>query len=515
MGAPGSTAFPRLFDSFQRRPASFYARGARPFRTMGLGGALCLLVGGWTTQTPAQARPGTEVDQSHPQRVQFSPGGASGGARQPAKGSGQGANARVYSLDELLALAETNYPKVREARARLAYKKAQIWEARTAPFSEFKVEGGVVVAPTVSGTAVYSPSSDVALTRNLALAWKIGVEGVIPLWTFGKITNLWDAAEANAKLGHHEVEKEKNAIRLDVRRAYYGVLLARDSRILLKQATKNLDDYIEKLQQEVDEGEGDEIELIKIKIQRAELTARGTDADQGETAALAGLRFFAGLKEPVDVPDVPLEAVAHHLGPVTRYLEAARLHRPEINMAKAGIAARRAQVELAKARFYPDLGLGIQAGLIRASEVTDQRNPFTRDPGNRASYGMGLVFRWKLDFLPQAARLAQARAELQEVRAIERFALGGIAAEVEAIYAEAAAAKTKLDAWSEATTYAKRWLIKVQQGMDLGLSEKADLVEPSKTYALKKASEMEALYDYNIAMAKLAQATGWEAMLHH
>jgi outer membrane protein TolC len=110
--------------------------------------------------------------------------------------------------------------------------------------------------------------------------------------------------------------------------------------------------------------------------------------------------------------------------------------------------------------------------------------------------------------------LAQARAQLEEVRATERFALGGIAAEVEASYAEARAARVRLDAWTEATNYAKRWLIKVQQSMDLGLSEQQDLVEPSKTYALKKASEMEALYDFNIALAKLAQATGWEDMLN-
>ena len=75
-------------------------------------------------------------------------------------------------------------------------------------------------------------------------------------------------------------------------------------------------------------------------------------------------------------------------------------------------------------------------------------------------------------------------------------------------------ARVRLNAWTEATNYAKRWLIKVQQGMDLGLSEQQDLVEPSKTYALKKASEMEALYDFNIALAKLAQATGWEDMLN-
>ncbi len=213
------------------------------------------------------------------------------------------------------------------------------------------------------------------------------------------------------------------------------------------------------------------------------------------------------------MPDVPLEPIDHQLGDSLTYLQAARLHRPEINMAKAGLAARTAQLELEKAKYYPDLGLGMSAKLIRAPEITDQRNPFSRDPGNRAWFGFGLVFRWNLDLLPQTARVAQARAQLEEVRATERYALGGVAAEVEASHAAALAAKKRLDAWSDATNYAKRWMIKVQQGLDLGLQEQSDLVEPSKAYALKKASEMEALFDYNVALVKLAQSTGWESML--
>jgi outer membrane protein TolC len=109
--------------------------------------------------------------------------------------------------------------------------------------------------------------------------------------------------------------------------------------------------------------------------------------------------------------------------------------------------------------------------------------------------------------------LAQAQAQLEEVRATERYALGGIAAEVEVSHAEAVAARDRLQAWDEATDYAKRWMIKVQQGKDMGLFDDEDLVEPSKAYAMKKARQMEALYEYNLALSRLAQTTGWEAML--
>lgn len=417
------------------------------------------------------------------------------------------------TLAQCLTLAEQNYPKVREARARLSFKQSRLWEAKTAPFSEFRVTGVAGIAPTVRGTAVYSPNSDVALTSNMALAWQVGIEGLVPLWTFGKITNTWEAAEADIELGRHDIKKEQNAVRLNVRRAYYGLQLARDSLLLVREAMSRIDRYMGDFEARVAEGEGDEIELLKLKMQRAELEAREAEAMEAEQVALASLRFLTGVEGGLDIPDRPLEPAKHKLGPVTRYLEAARLYRPEINMARAGVLARKAQVRLERAKYYPDIGVILAARLVRAEEVTDQRNPFANDPANFASYGFGLALRWKVDFLPQAARVAQAEAQLEEVRATERFALGGVGVEVEKAFAEAQAANRRLDAWTRASQFAKQWLIKVQQGIDIGTFDEEDIVDPSKEYALRKFSQMSATYDYNVALAQLAQATGWDGML--
>jgi len=331
---------------------------------------------------------------------------AAGSARAHAPRTAPVVHTRhTYTLARCLELAEQNYPKVAVARAKLADKRAQLWEAHTAPFSDFNVTGGVGLAPTVRGTSVYSPNTDVALTSNMALAWQVGIEGVVPLWTFGKISNVWNAAEAQVKLGQHEVKKAQNEVKLSVRKAYYGVQLARDSLSLLNNATSRIDKYIGHMAKQVANGEGDDIELLKMRMYRAELDARQAEAVKSEASALAGLRFLTGVKN-LDVPDKPLGRVHHTLAPLARYLTAARLFRPEINMARAGVVARQAQVRLARARYFPDVGIGLTAKWARAPEVTDQTNPFVLDNGNYLHYGFGLVLRWKLDFLPQTARLA-------------------------------------------------------------------------------------------------------------
>ncbi len=425
-----------------------------------------------------------------------------------------GAEGRIrLSLARCLSLAVTNYPKVREAQARLAGKRTQITQARYAPFSEFTVTSGVGLAPTVRGTSIFSPDTDRSLSSNMALAWQTSLEGALPLYTFGKLSAANDAAEAQVTVGEHEVKKEQNDVRLNVRRAYYGVLLSREALGLLREAGSRVEVYVTRMTKEVASGEGDDIQLLRLRIHRADLAARQSEAERNEAVALASLRFLTGVETPIDIADRALVPIRHTLGPLTNYLAAARLFRPEANMARAGVVARRALMRLEKARLFPDLGLGMNVRWSYAPEVTDQTNPFVRDSANYLLYGLGVALRYKLDVIPQVARLSQSQAQLDEMLATERYALGGIGQQVEEVFAEVQDYKRRLEATSDAARMAQQWLIKVQQGIDVGVLEDSDLVDPAKEYALKRFAQLSATYEYNVALSKLAQTTGWDAIL--
>lgn len=418
--------------------------------------------------------------------------------------------AHEYDLARCLELAKRNYPKVAEARAGLKKKEADRQRAWFTPYSELKATGIAGAAPSLTGTNVYSPDSDVALSSDMSLAWQAGVQWTVPLWTFGKIEHAWEAADANVTVGQHEVVKAEHEVLLDVRRAFYGLQFARDALRLATEAEKRIAKHLGRLEREVEAGDGDDIALLKLKMQREELVARISEARKQERIARAGLRFLTGVRGEFDIPAGPLARVKHRLGPLARYLSAARLHRPEINMARAGVLARQAQVRLERSQFYPNLGVGMTWKWARAPEITDQQNPFARDSANFHYGGVGLALEWDFDLLPTAARLAGARAELEKMRATERYALGGVGVEVEQAYAEVEDAERRLEAYERATRYAKQWLVKVQQGIDIGTFEDEDLVDPAKEYALKRFSVMNATFDYNIAVARLALATGWE-----
>jgi outer membrane protein TolC len=419
--------------------------------------------------------------------------------------------AHVRDLPQILALAERNHPNIAASRARVLQARAQLDEARFAPFSQFKLTGGVSLVPTVRGNNVFSPNTDVSLTSSLAVAWRAGIEGVVPLWTFGKITNLWDAASAAVHVSEADLEKERDLVRADVRKAYFGLQLARDAKVLLKDVRSSIDKGISGLQQQIDKGTGDPIDLLKLQTYSAELDVRESESERYVDVALAGLRFYTGVPD-LDIPDLPIRPPKHEIGHVTRYLAAAGIYRPELSMARHGIAARTAQLQLARSQLFPDIGLGLSVGMSAAPAVADQINPFVVDPGNYFHYGIALVFQWKLDFPAQAARIKYAQAQLEEVRAQQRFALGGVGAEVEVAYAEVLDWKRRTDAYTKAAKTAKRWLVMVQEGIDVGTLDEKELLEPAKSWALNKFNQMNAVMELDLAMSRLAKATGWDAI---
>jgi outer membrane protein TolC len=430
--------------------------------------------------------------------------GASGDAAPPRPAE------RQTTLARCLELAERNHPNIWAARARLTAMEAQLDEARWTPFSQFTVVGGLGLAPTLRGNSLYSPNTDVSLSSSMGLGWRIGIDGLIPIWTFGKLSSLSEAAESQAKVGEGDIAKQKALVRMDVRKAFFGLQLARDSLRLVGDVVSKLDHAIEHVEQEIQADNADPIDALRLRTLRFELEGRQAEARRFEAIALASLRFLVGQPTGFDVPDEALRPTKRVLGPVAQYLGAARIHRPEVNMLRAGILARQAQVRLNQAKYFPDLGIGVSAIWARAPEIADQLNPYVRDDANYLRYGAALVLRWQLDLLPNAARVRFAEAQLEELRASERYALGGIGVEVETAYAQVRDAVSREQAYGNAEKMARQWMVAIQQGIDVGTKEDADLVDAARQLALQRFAHLTAVMDLNLAWANLALATGWD-----
>lgn len=423
----------------------------------------------------------------------------------------------AYSLAECLSLSERNHPNLWAARARLAFVHGQLDEARWTPFSYWSASATTGVLPTIGGTPFYNAVPRSALNQGFGQDFQpfltFGVRGTIPIYTFGKIDSIKKAAEAQVRYNEWDLEKYRAQVRADVRRAYYGLMLARDALYIADDILSKLNHAIDNVATKLaaNDTSVEEADRLRLEIYRDELLARVAEAKKGEQFASAALRFFTGVQTAFDIPDEPLKKPETPLGPVVRYLTAARLFRPDVNLARSGVAARRAQLDFARAQLYPNIGAGLGFSYAIAPSATVQNTAWIGDPFNGFGAAIAFGVEWGLDLLPKTARINQAESQLEEARALERYALGGTAVEVENQYATAAEAKAREENWERAEHRAKRWISSVQDAIDLGTKDERYIVEPLRAYVFARANHVQALMDFNVALSELARVTGWDA----
>jgi len=429
--------------------------------------------------------------------------------------------AHQYTLAECLALADRNFPNLWASRARLAFAHAQLEEAHWTPFFQWGANALFGALPPLQGSVLY-PSGAVGPTTiysknitafgNLQPAGHFDIGGTFPLYTFGKIESAWEAAGANVRVSEWDMEKARQQLRMDVRRAYYGLQLAHDGKWVFDESIERLDKAIKGITDRIAKVDPNvsEVDRLRLVAYRQEVYSQSLQVPKGEAYAMATLRFFTGVESNFEVVDEPLRRPDRPLASIAQYLEAARVLRPDVNMARAGVVARRAQVDLARARLFPDLGLVLGASFTSSPSATPQNNLFANDPFNGFGYTVGLGMHWNLDLLPQAARTQQAEAQLEETRAYQRLALSNAEYEVEKAYADAVEAKGREESWDKSEHVAKQWLAIYQDHIDLGTWDERGLLEPLRVYGGARANHLYALMDYEVALANLALVSGWD-----
>jgi outer membrane protein TolC len=422
----------------------------------------------------------------------------------------------AYTLQECLTLAERNHPQLWAARARLAFVHAQLDEAKWTPFSYWGANARYGVLPPLGGTPFYNAVPRSILNQGIGSGYQpflqFNLTGTIPLYTFGKIESIKRAAEAQVRFNEWDLEKMRQAVRMDVRRAYYGLMLAHDAIYIADDVLAKLEKSLENIVHSLEKGETkyEEVDRIKLELNRDELNARIADAKKGAVFANAALRFMTGVQTAFDIPDEPLKRPEVVIGPIVRYLTAARLFRPDVNLARAGVVARKAQVDFARANLFPNFGLGVGLSYNIAPGATPQNTAWIGDPYNGFGAGFAFGVDWPLDLLPRSARVREAESQLEEARALERYALGGVAVEVEQAYASVLEAKAREESWEHGEHRAKRWISSVQDAIDLGTKDERFLLEPLRAYVYARAFHAQALMDLNIALSDLSRVTGYE-----
>jgi outer membrane protein TolC len=418
-----------------------------------------------------------------------------------------------------MEMARQASPGIQAAAAATSAMEAQVSEARR----NWLPTGDLLslLAPSPNLRCLPSEEMCISTQNNEAkltnVSWnrvftRTELRLIQPLWDFGKISAGTDAARAGVAVAKERENATRADLEQNVRKAYWGLKLARDVLDMLDTGSGYVDEGQKKLEKDLEQGTGNVSVTDKLRIRtvRAEVDARILEAKRGQGLAREGLRVLLGAQAPadIDVDEEAFEPLEIKDRPVTYYEDLARYTRPEARLLDHAVKAKNALADLERLRAYPDIILVGTAAFARAQDVDDPQNGFLNHYFNTTTAGIAAALRMQLDIGPKLARAARSNAEAAEIGYRRSEALGGIALEVRKAYGEMNEASERIKAVQKGERAAKSWISAVAQNFALGLAEARDLTDALVAFFNMRYRYLQAVFDYNIAVAALTRATG-------
>lgn len=421
----------------------------------------------------------------------------------------------VLNLEQAIERAQNTDPRISEKQYLVDVAKGLLSEAEGVESWIVDLNAFVGFAPSIKGPFFDDQgkfNQDSLDMHGVSPWYNMEFTLVKPLNTFGKVKNYAKAAKNNIKVKQGDVRLQRGRTYLDVTRAYYGFLAARDIRYLLEDIDKKLATAVDLVQEWLDEDDG--------KVKQADLFALQTgvgvlrrylaEAKGFEQVAMAGLRMLTGIAptdelkladkriKPVDLPEATLKELQ----------AMAMKQRAEMAQVEAGLSARRALVAAKQSEKYPNIYAGV-GGRFAYSPDRDRTDKWSlNDDFNRAAATPVLGVKWDWHAGRQKAQVSQAQAELNALLEKKSFAQQGIPFQVAEEYHLTHSHHQMVQELYNAARAGRRWMISAYADFESGLEEADKVMDALTGYVLAYSDYLRMVNEYNLHVARLQVVTG-------
>jgi outer membrane protein TolC len=426
------------------------------------------------------------------------------------------------SLEQAIELAIAHDPRIEEKQAFVRKAQGLMQEADGAKGLRYSVDSFLAMSTGVDGgfyedgdnscSGDCKPRDDqYDLNDGLSLWAGMKFSIIKPLLTFGRAENYQKAAQNNILIKQQDVILQRDEVGLQVVKAYYGYLTARDSRLLLEGVRKRLTSALDLVDQWIDEGDGEatlsdryalEAGLGLIDKFLAEATAL-------EEIAMAGLKLLTGRREDlIELVDRRLQPLPLPPESLQEWIDLAKANRVEFKQVEAGLNARRALVEVSRAEKKPIVYAGVAGSLAYSPNRDSLDNPYIYDPFNHVAVSPLVGMRWEWEQGAQPARVVQAQADLDALVHKASFARMGIPFQVHEQYLTMQAKHKAIDSMKKSSKAARRWMIAAYSDFEAGLEDADDIISALQVYVLAYAEYLSTVNDFNNHVSKLRSVSG-------
>jgi outer membrane protein len=347
-----------------------------------------------------------------------------------------------------------------------------------------------------------SPGADIAISTQDNYRWSGFVRQ--PLFTGFALTSTYRLAELGLDQSELEFELEKLDIAIQVKETYFNILAADKAVEVAEQDVKTRDWTVKVARSFFDVG------MIPINdVLRAEVELANTEQAlvlASTAAKLARARFNTILVRPITSP-VELEDILTHnpvKGEYQDYLERALANRPEIEILDVNILQADQRIRLAKSKYYPEVNLTYEY-IKEGDDPTVSGSPFHDANRWEALTVLSWTFwEWGKTYYAGREQESVMRQLIQTKSDVE----DGIRLEVEDAVLGLEMAEMNIPTTQKAVTQGEENLRVNEERYKAQVTTITELLDAQTLLAQARLNYYRALYDHNLARARLERAMG-------
>ncbi|MDR0516340.1 MAG: TolC family protein [Fibromonadaceae bacterium] len=431
--------------------------------------------------------------------------------------AGEGTVVRM-GRDEFVQTAVKNEPRFLESKMAVLQKEQKVEQVKSGvilPKFEFSMLTGIVPGLKNSLDNIDNKIKEWDFTK-MGPYYGMNIQVAQPL-NYGQLQLGLRAARADLQQKKMEMEGKENFKKTELLSYYYGYLLAIEMDKLAREGHSQMSKALDKLEEALDEDDESvsQMDVLELKSGFFEIDKAVLDAKASLKKAKLATKFALALPDSLDFAptETELTEIQDFVPNLDSLVKFAEQNHPDIRRLSAGLEATNMQMELTSAKLAPEffiMGEFEYAKSWAGDRTSLSKNAFAQDPVNRISGAFGVGLKYKLNFWNQWENYKSARLEHRILRQTESYANEGISLQIAEKYEDFLVAKGKLES--------ARKSLRATEGMLKGAALQYD-INPGKasgllanTYKknlLMKKDYYFAVYDYNMAVAKLFAQAGY------
>ncbi|MDR7486624.1 MAG: TolC family protein [Armatimonadota bacterium] len=417
---------------------------------------------------------------------------------------------RPITLLEALTLAVQNNHGLRAAAFEVTVARAQLAQAEafkrgllTGSASYTRINersGGTITIPPIPGITP-SPVT-ITLPPPDPNIYSVGVVYQFPLYSGGRFDWQIALAQANVRGAEAALERAKQHLVLDVRQAYFQMLLAQAGVEVAQRTVTSAEENLRLARARVAAGASPRFDEVQAEVTLANARQSLIRARNGLALAQHGLNTLLAL--PQDTALAPRETMT--AVPLRTGLEAlirrALENRPELVEHRARLAAAQAAVEVARAGLRPLV-------VVQGGPTYGNASGTGGAPTPSAGWSVTLLATLTLsDGNQTAERIREAEARVAQLREAEAQLRQAVELEVRRAVLNHAASAEELAAADKIIEQAQEQLRIASVRFAAGVSTNFEVITALAAVSQAEANRIQALFNLNVARAQLERAVG-------